>query len=156
MAAITKYTDTATIKALLGLSDKDLKDQMVLDMNLADKLLSELTDWLPTHETVYDDGTVGSPTDAQKNNLRNLKLYSSYYCASQIDAFQLTVMASVGDGKNTMKRFEGIDFEVLAARMSSEAGTYKTKLDESVNSAAEVDLVLIGLGVPTYDPVTNS
>ncbi len=156
MTAITKYTDTATVRALVGLSIKDVKDQMFVDMNLDDKLLSDLTDWLPTHDTVYTDGTEGSPTDAQLNDLRNLKLYSGYYCASQIDNFQLTVLAAIGDGKNTMKRFEGTDFDLIASRMRAEAATYKLKLEKSVNATAVVDPILIGLAVPTYDPVTNT
>ena len=156
MTAITKYTDTATVRAIVGLTDKDVGDQSFVDMNLDDKLLSELTDWLPTHDTVYTDGTVGSPSETQKNNLRNLKLYSAYYCASHIDQFQLNIMASVGDGKNIMKRFEGVDFDELSAKLAAVAGTYKDRLDELINSAAISNPVFIGVVVPGYDPVTNT
>ena len=156
MTAITKYTDTATVRALIGLTNKDVKDQSFIDMNLDDKLLSELTDWLPTHDTVYTDGTTGSPTETQKNNLRNLKLYSAYYCASHIDQFQLNIMASVGDGKNIMKRFEGIDFDALSAKLAGTASQYKDRLDSEINSATQSTPTLMGLAVPGYDPVTNT
>ena len=118
--------------------------------------MSELTDWLPTHDTVYTDGTAGSPTETQKNNLRNLKLYAAYYCASHIDQFQLNIMAAVGDGKNIMKRFEGIDFDELAAKLSDTAGTYKDRLDEAINAVATSTPIFIGVSLPGYDPVTNT
>lgn len=156
MTAITKYTDTATVRALIGLTDKDVKDESFVDMNLDDKLLSELTEWLPTHDTVYTDGTDGTPTEVQKNNLRNLKLYASYYCASHIDQFQLNIMAAVSDGKNTQKRFEGIDFDELSAKLAGTADKYRDRLDEVINSITLTTPTFIGIAIPGYDPVTNT
>jgi hypothetical protein len=154
MSAVTKYTDTSRIRAAIGITDKDMSDKSMTDINLDDRLLSELAEWLPTHATVYTDGTAGTPTAVQLTDYRNLKLYSNYYCASCLD-LRLAVVSTIGDGKNIMKRFEGVDFDELSAKMTDQAAIYRKRLELSINATAEQALGLIGLSVPTYDPVVG-
>lgn len=155
--AVTNYTDSDKIRGLLGLTDNELSDSQVTNSMMTEALLSDLEDWLPTHATVYTDGITGTPTNTQLNDLRNLQLYSAYYCASRIDIIQLYVPQSLTNGKDAFKRFEGIDFEELGATLLQAAKGYQEKLEISVNEGVAVARPkLAGLSSPDYDPVTNT
>jgi hypothetical protein len=155
--SVTDYADSDKVRGILGLTVSELSDTQVTNAMLAESLLSDLDEWLPTHATVYSDGTSGSQTAQQLANLRNLQLYSAYYCASRIDMLKLYVPQSVTNGKDAFKRFEGADFTELAARLLAEAGKYRDLLEDAVNGTEATGRVaLIGLSIPDYDPVTNT
>jgi hypothetical protein len=152
MTDITRYTNTDEIRAIIGVTPNEVKDTALGNMMLEKRLLSDLYSWLPTHAAVYDAGAASGATDAEENAQRNLQIYSAYFCASHVDFFQLSIPASIGDGKNILKRFEGIDFDELSAKLRGVAEQYKAEILDDTVGVPE----LFGLSVPDYDPVTNA
>lgn len=156
MVAITNYTDTDAIRHAIGVTANEVPDAMLTGMKLEDRLESDLYEWLTSHATDYPTWTAVGASAAHQQNARNLRLYATYFCAAEVVAFQLAIPSMVGDGKNQLRRFEGVDFEQLAAYLADQAAKYRQLLDEAVNGTAQLSLTLLGRAVPDYDPVTNS
>jgi len=153
---VTDYTNSSAIRAAVGITTEDIGDDVIADIKMDKILLSSLDDWLPTHAAVYAAGNVSTPTAQALKDLRNLQLYSQFYCASQIDIMQLAIANTISNGKDLLRRFEGIDFVDLSARLLARADIYRQKLEESVNlETGRTATTLIGSVAPTYDPVTN-
>jgi hypothetical protein len=155
MAALTNYTDTTTVRGLLGVGPIEVPDAMLQDMRLEDRVLVDLAEWLPTHTTLYSTWTGNEAPEPDVTYARLLRLFVGYYCAAQVAAFQLAIPQAVSDGKNALKRFEGVDVEALAGRMAGEAAYYRQRLEAALASKQPSKLVLMGRAVPSYDPVTG-
>ena len=48
-AALTSYTNTAAVRACLGVDEQDCPDSILLDSNLSLELLVDLDEWLSGH-----------------------------------------------------------------------------------------------------------
>jgi hypothetical protein len=152
MTDVILYTTTDEIRAILGVTANEVKDEALVSMLLEKRLQSDLYGWLPGHAAVYAAGQAVGATDEEVNKQRTLQLFSAYFCASHVDFFQLSIPASIGDGKNILKRFEGIDFDALSAKLRGIAEQYKDDILDGVLGTP----VLFGISVPDYDPVTNT
>lgn len=152
MLEVTRYTNTDEIRAVIGVTDNEVSDDQLLDMLLEKRLLSELHNWLPAHAALFDTGAASGATADAENDKRNLEIYSAYYCASHINFFQLAIPNSAGDGKNAFKRFEGVDFDELSAKLRGEAEKFKDAILEEETGVP----ALFGISSPDYDPVTNT
>lgn len=158
-AALTSYTNTAAVRACLGVDDQDCPDAILIDSNLALELLVDLDEWLETHVSIYTAGTAVSPAPtAEEVRLKNLLvLYAQWFCAYELANRFLTVPQIVGDGKNQMNRFARIDLAQAAELAGSRREKYRAALDTAVNGApsATSGIALMQVSTPSYDPVTN-
>jgi len=158
--ALTSYTNTAAVRACLGVDEQDCPDSILLDSNLALELLVDLDEWLSTHATIYTAGTATAttPTDDEVRLKNLLVLYAQWFCAYELANRFLTVPQIVSDGKNQMNRFAKIDLSKVAELSGARRQKYRAALDTAVNSAPDYTsgIALMQVSIPDYDPVTNT
>lgn len=143
------YTTTDQIRSALGLTPEDVADEQIISRGLDKELGIDLTSWLPTHATVYANG--GDTSNA-------LQMYCMYYCCGMmIPALKLATPKDISDGKNSVSRFDPVDFDKIQAQMQDRQLYYKRFLLDalSAGSSPAVHVSLFkAVGLAT-DPVTN-
>ena len=156
-AALTSYTNTAAVRACLGVDEQDCPDSILLDSNLSLELLVDLDEWLSGHAALYTAGTTTSPTTDEVRLKNLLVLYAQWFCAYELANRFLTVPQIVSDGKNQMNRFAKIDLAKAAELAGARRQKYRAALDTAVNNAPSFTsgIALMQGSVPDYDPVTN-
>lgn len=156
-AALTSYTNTAAVRACLGVDEQDCPDSILLDSNLSLELLVDLDEWLSGHAALYTANTTTSPTTDEVRLKNLLVLYAQWFCAYELANRFLTVPQIVSDGKNQMNRFAKIDLAKAAELAGARRQKYRAALDTAVNSAPGFTsgIALMQVSVPDYDPVTN-
>lgn len=152
MIILANYTDSHSVRAVIGITENELTDHQMVAMLLEDQLLIDLAGWLPTHADVYSAGISALPGSAESLKYKKLRLYATYFMASRVDLFQLALPHTVSDGKNSLKRFEGVDFDELSAKLLGMAEKMKTEI---LGEDTTLAFGLTGIATPSYDPVTN-
>lgn len=153
---ITAYTSTDAVRGAVGLTDNELLDETLVDQKLDTELEVDLQQWVPTHATIFAEGTTGTPTSEQTLKASYLQLYAQWYVASQIlSVMALAIPQMISDGQNEMRRFQQADLEALSTTAGVKAAFYKKLLSDATGIAAASRPALIVAGVPDYDPVTG-
>ena len=150
------YTDTDRIRSVLGVDDKDIKDNQVTDRDLEKELRLDLLSWVSNHAALYTTGTTGTPTEPQKSVADALTLYSTYFCAILVvKSLQLAAPQAIADGKNSLSRFAAMDWQGMSAHLKERAAFYKTFIqDATATNAVTVYTAFAGVGL-AVDPVTS-
>lgn len=155
--AIAVYTDTSAVRGAIGLTDNEVTDDMIVDSRLDLELESDLYEWLPTHEDVWEAGSAVAATADEKMQKTWLRLYSKWFVASKLAAMILAMPQMISDGKAEMRRFQQLDLQKVLDNAIAEMMKYRDKLDAAVNgSTVGTAPTLVGLATPSYDPVTNT
>lgn len=151
------YTNTDSIRAVLGLSAQDLSDASIVAANLNLQIEDVLERWLPDHATVKTSGEAAGATTEEKRAWRRLRLYTQYLGAYLLcDALQLGAVQQVGDGTAQMRRFSS-DIENIKGKMEIRAQEFQTLLAEDKGITLDSGAFsFIGLSLPGADPVTGS
>lgn len=157
MTVTVLYTNSDAIRAVAGVDDHDVSDATLTARKLDLELSADLRVWLPTHATVYSEGTAPGATASEQDQANLLILYATYFCAAQVvENAPLSMLQSVGDGKNTQSRFSKADLTALRERLREKADQFRQALIDLVpGGVGATSLTLfsgVGLGV---DPVTN-
>lgn len=149
------YTTTDAVRSALGATAFDVTDAQMTDRGLERELRVDLNDWLPTHSTIYTEGTTGSPTALQQRKADMLILYSMYFCAYLMAlAAPLWAPNQVSDGKNTMKR-NALAAKEFADTLLARAGAMKEDILEELGEAGVSPMAFfVGVG-DAFDPVTG-
>ena len=148
------YTTTDEVRAVLGLTDKELKDKMILDAGTLDALALALLDHFPDHDALVQRvaGTGATPDDDRLWLL--LKGYCRYEAACHLlPQFQMIVVKKITDGDVEMLRFGPDDLAQFVANIRSRRDEYLRGLDPEF--FATTAFYGFGVSVPAYDPVTN-
>jgi len=156
MAQVTSYTTTEAIRASLGVDKEDCPDSTILDSRLELELEVDLAGWLPTHATIFAEGTATAATATQQLYKNWLLLYSQWFCAFEMASRFLLYPQIVTDGKNQINRFANVELDRVKDLAAARMAKYRGALDEEVNGAQTTSLAIMKVSVPDYDPVTNT
>lgn len=158
MAALGTYTTTQAVRGCLGVDANDCPDAYMVDSLLDVELLIDLGRWLPTHATLYSEGTTGTPTAAQSTIANCIKLYAQWFCALEMTKRPLTVPQIATDGKAQLDRFK-VDLERLTNLAAGQVAKYRDLLVELVDGetpAVGLGISLVSVAAPGSDPIVDS
>ena len=154
MTAPILYSDTAAIRAAVGVKEKEIPDSYLTDQNLEMQVRTGLHSWLPTYATLYATGASAGATDDERYVTDLLVAYSMFYGAVRVVEMIMAMRLSVGDGKAEMTRFNvkwSELLEMMRARLSETEDALKDILDMGSSGTD-----YFGSAVPNYDPVANT
>lgn len=154
MAAVG-YTTTDKLRAVLGLTDKELGDKMILDLDVETQVFMVLDRAYPDHETLKQKIDDGTATAAEKSVWRILSLFFQYEAAcTLLPQFQMIVVQKISDGDAEMSRFGPDNLEQFREELRARRDEYLSLLDPEGTEASATSWQF-GVVKPTYDPVTN-
>jgi hypothetical protein len=110
------YTDTDQVRAVIGITDKDMSDTQITVRAPDKELTFDLLSWCPNYATISSTPPFG---DA-------LQLFSTYFIARLlVNSLQLGAMKAIGDGENTMERFSPADWDKIYSKLDERVEFYK-------------------------------
>jgi hypothetical protein len=164
--ALTDYTSPDQVRAVLGVTSKELKNtQLALDVYLSG-LLVDLRSVNVGINTLYES-TLLIPevdrTDSQKAFLEAVKLYATYSVAAAITvSLSLMAVKSITDGKAGLDRFAGNPYQAVEIAVREKLAQYRSHLLDiyaqlvpDVGSASLAPLIGIRGVSPASNPVTG-
>ena len=152
------YTNTDSIRAAIGVTNRELADPQIINMNVEDQLILLLDQVYPTHAALAARNAVGSAppaTPEEKAAWRALKLYCQYAAAVIVlTVGQNILVQSLTDGGVIMSRFSRNDIETTYARLIGMRDEFLSVLtgEDPVTSYL---VNPITRSTPNYDPVTG-
>ena len=152
------YTTTNGIRAALGVDDSEVADSQITDLGVLSILTLELHSNFPTHAALAAANAPGqTPTDEQKLQFMTLQLYCQYECAVQmLPHFQMLVAQKITDSDIETQRFQKDNLSDTIARITAQRDKYLGLLNPDAGlPAGTLAVAVLGIVVPTYDPVTN-
>lgn len=153
--SIGNYTTSDKARAVAGVTDNEVRDTVISDMDLAEALAVDLYGWLPTHATVWADGDPsGSPTPAQTQGRSLLAIYASRFCALEILISSMHIPQQVGNGKDVAKRFTDDALEEAKNDLRAKLTALKADLLELIEPTVIEQSGLFARVSPAVDPVT--
>jgi hypothetical protein len=154
MTQAVLYTDTDAIRSAVGVTTREVSDDLLTQQKLESQTKVSLYGWLPDHATRYAAGTATDATDQEVYVKDLIVLYCTYFGAVRVVEMIMALRRRVGDGKSEVERFDVNWLELLEI--------LKGRLDE-IQNLLEEELGLssggpsyFGKAVPDYDPVTNT
>lgn len=147
------YSNTAAIRAAIGVTDKELPDALFTDQQLELQTKTSLYQWLPSYATHYEAGFESGATADAEHVTNLLTLYCLYYGAVRSIEMILAMRQSVSDGKQEVARF-AIDWLALLETMKARLAEIVDALNDVLNLSS-AGTAYFGLASPTYDPVAN-
>ena len=154
MGTSVLYTSTDAIRAVVGVTVKEVPDAMITDQQLEMQLKTALYGWLPTYSTVYSEGTSGTATAEQEYMKDLLVSYCMFFGGVRIVEMILALRESVGDGKSEVTRFD-LNFGELLSTLKGRLEDAQTAL-RGVLTPASSSTPYFGSAAPDYDPVSNT
>lgn len=161
--AITAYCTADNIRAILGISEEDIPDAAVLDMNFAVRLQEKLYDLSPTLIDYYaSTKALPTPTTDQQRLLDMVGSFASYVVAQALAETGANSMPkAIEDGKAKMERMDRA-FDALRdvltqtlAYLSTKILAIYQKLEPTADvrvTTSPIYMTNVGLG---FDPVTG-
>lgn len=148
------YTTADKIRAVLGLTTKELKDSMISDLGIADMLSLNLGEVYPAHEALKAAIDGGSPTTEESRLWSIMQLYTAHQAACYLlPQLQMIVVKRISDGDVEMVRFGPDDLAQLRSLIQGRRDEYLNLLNPDL--PVQTGFSVIGLVAPSYDPVTN-
>ena len=151
------YTTTEAIRAVLGLTAKELYDSQITDLGVAEMLQLELGGVYPDYASLKVKIDNSTATPEEEHTWKILSQYVKYEAAAfLLPQFQMLVVQKISDGDVEMARFQNNNLQDTINRILTMRDKYKNML----LSDAGLLPVSVGLGLfstvqPSYDPVTN-
>lgn len=150
------YTNTDAIRAALGLTEKELTDQFVADLEVVDMLKIELRSVYPAHVVLFNLITVGSPTSSDLDTWEVLRQYAKYEAACYLlPQFQMLVTQKISDGDAEVTRFQSNNLNETIERLKAMRDLYRNMLVNPDSLTLDNFLSHVAMVQPNYDPVTN-
>ena len=135
------------IRGVLTVSPADLPDSVLIPYGIEDDLAAELMTWVPGYASLTDE-----------NQLRLLRLFSKYFCASIVaGTAQVFVLTKASDGSNEGQRSDADGWAWMSNSLKQKAAGYKAQLLTALGtSAAGPRITLVSRVTPTRDPITEA
>ena len=161
---IADYTSATSVRALLGVSIKELPDATILDAFFWLSLQAELYRVCPTLETDYGVAVELADTDAVAGRFSGaVGLFAAYAVArSCMPGLPQFAARSVTDGKAGFIRHTSTSFDNAVTRFDIEYARARAALIAAYASYApeavltvEVTRDFLQVSIPTSDPVTG-
>ena len=156
------FTAYNGVRALLGVSIKELPDAVLSDDLFANKLRLEL---VGVDAAILDTYAAAQAldTDAALNFVAAFDVFSAQamalFCLAGLPLFS---PKSVTDGKAGFSRDAGAPYKSTVERLTAEFSQYKQALLNALGvfsggvEAPVVPLTFVGSSAPTFDPVTGA
>ena len=141
------------IRALFGLSDAELPDEMLMQRVYVREVEAALLTLEPTIVETWAGRVAAKP------RLKLLVEDFQLYCLADklCDVLPLIAARSVSDSKATFQRFD-IDLQTVVAKIHQRYALALKNLVETLDETRSVEIpmpALFGSGKPKYDPVTG-
>ena len=148
------YTNTNSIRAAIGVSDIEVSDTQITDLNVEDQLILYLNEVYPQYEALSDANEVGqNPTPEQAKDWLKLKLLCQYAAAViLLQAGQYLLAQSITEGGTIMSRFSKEDIVTTLERLEAKRDEF---LGSLIGSGAVYTYNPFVKGEPDYDPVVG-
>ena len=162
---IADYTSATSVRALLGVSIKELPDATILDAFFWLSLQTELYRVCSTIEVDYRSAVELADTDEDADRFTNaVGLFSAYAVArSCMPGLPQFAARSVTDGKAGFIRHTSTSFDTAIVRFDTEYARARASLVEAYATyLPEVSLVtntvrdFLQISGPAFDPVTGA
>lgn len=145
---------TDDIRALFGLSDAELPDDMLMQRVYTREVEAALLTIEPTLLDTWVDRVAAKP------QLRTLVEDFQLYCLADklCDVLPLIAARSISDSKATFQRFD-VDLQMVIAKIRQRYALALKNLVEALEDAKATEIrmpALFGSGKPSYDPVTGA
>jgi len=152
------YTDYEAIRGCLGIDAEDCPDDVIENSNMWLELEIDLDGWLPTHGTIYSDGSATGATTDEVKLMNVLQLYAQWFCAYEVAGRLMLFPQIVTDGKAQINRFPNFKLSEAQQLAGSRMARYKAWLNEEVNGASSAlqTATIMAVSTPSYDPVTDT
>lgn len=152
---IVSYTNTDAIRAALGVTANELYDNQISDLEVADLILLELASVYPDHQALHTAVIANTATPEQQETYLILKQYCKYEGACfMLPQMQMLFPQKVSDGDITNTRFQANNLEEISSKIMAMRDKYKHMLNPSLIPDGP-GVPIIGLIIPSYNPVTN-
>lgn len=127
------YTDSDAVRAALGVSETEISDALVVNMQIADLLFIELQTVYPDHVALKAAIDSASPTAAQTNLFMKLRLFCQYEAiVCLLPSVQFWSVQRVSDGDAEMHRFMAGDLDKTIDRFTGMRDKYRTLLNPTL------------------------
>lgn len=150
------YTNTNSIRAALGLTNKELYDSQIIDLGVAGMVEIELREVYPDHAALKQkiDNSTATPEEVVIWSV--LLQYVKYEAASfMLPQFQMLVAQKISDGDAEMSRFQATNLQDTINRILTMRDKYRGMLLAEGGAVPQGTLSMFSVVTPTYDPVTN-
>lgn len=161
MIPILELTTSNAVRAILGVDEEELPDQVFLSLNLEDLLYVDIAGWLPAGSSL--DSFVRDGVDAARGTEARLiwvrlSAYSQAFCAHFLLIGQSNWrLIRLTDGNVDERRAEQQGLDDMRRRLEGLMGLHREGLLELLSADLSTSgFSLIGISSPTSDPVTNS
>lgn len=149
------YTTTDKIRAILGVTERELADKQVEDVSVVERTLLKLKQVYPDHADLASKISGGTATDDEKSTWSILNIYCDYLGASfLLPQIQMLVFKRVSDEAATVHRYGPDDLQSLRDQILGALDEYEDLLNPDL-ADAWMPVNVFGTVRPTYDPVTN-
>ena len=159
---LTTYTDYASVRAVLGVSDDDLDDATLALSLYSDDLTQSLEDVAIDIEATYATTKAKiTPTAQETRFLTACRLFATYAVAKTLTAaLPLFAAKDVTDGKAAVGRFDNPYKDVIRS-INEQYGMSRNRLIATLTamgttSTASVARVYMAVASPSSDPVTGT
>lgn len=152
------YTTTEAIRAAIGVTNKEVEDVQITDLNTADQIEISLEGVYPDHVALKAAIDGGTPTAEQTRLYKLLKLYCQYEGAVIcLMAGQHLLAQKITDGDAEMQRFNKDNMQDTLNQIMSMRDRYRGLLSVGVvtPTVTMATLPILTAVTPAYDPVTN-
>lgn len=157
MAPVTDYTNTDRIRAVLGVTDNEVSDEVIENVGLEAFVLEVFDDIASDHAAQYVAGTDEQATAAQARVARLMETYATWYAASQLPSLGMQAPERFSDGKTSYQRAE-MRYQSFpnAHFVQRKARYWRRRLLLSMGLQEETSTPALSVAsTPGYDPVTE-
>ena len=150
------YTTTNAIRAALGVTDREVKDNQITDLAVADMVNIELKEVYPAHAALKQKIDDDTATPEEEFTWSILLQYVKYEAAAfMLPQFQTLIVQKISDGDAEMSRFQATNLQDTLNRILTMRDKYRGMLQIEGGALPQETLSMFSVVTPTYDPVTN-
>jgi len=156
MASAVLYTTRNAIRGAIGVSEIELLDANIDDLNVEDELFIYFAKNVPTHAAIFAAGSAVGATDEEKLAFRKLKKVCQYAAACIVlQTNQYRFEQSTTSGGVTKARFGKDDLETIIGRLSGIRDEFLDDLNgvDPLDGSGQVSPLVTAS--PAYDPVAG-
>jgi hypothetical protein len=151
------YTTSDSIRAALGVTEREISDGQLTALNTADQISIDLDEVYPDHAAAEIAAAGLTPTDLQLRTFSLIKLYCQYQGAVVVlPGFQNFIPQKLTDGGFEQQRFEKDNIEKTKAEIIGRRDKYKLALEQLIDPTATSLPSVLLRSIPDYDPVLNT
>lgn len=150
------YTTTDEVRAVLGVSETELEDKMMLDLGIEIQLNIILATVYSGHAALkakIDDNTATAEEVVIWNKLQ---MYVRYESACRLlPQWQMVVAKRISDGDFDQTRFGPDDLAQFREEIRGSRDGWLISIDPEASAASGIPIGIFSAVSPDFDPVTN-